>query len=166
VIKSGFVLWVSIMGVAVAGCSHPASSASSTAAARAAGPLKPAATADDNAWRTYLSEQGKAHGKDVQGHPYLYLIPGGDSAAATAQRKDEVQSVAFAIGPIVISGSLLVMGGPDALQTNQFAMTLSKTIKANSLKGTVVLIVSDTTQVAAITKAFEPTGATLRVVAM
>jgi hypothetical protein len=164
--KSGFVLWVSIMGIAVVGCSHPTSSAPSTAAVRATGPLKPAATADDNTWQTYLSEMGKMHGKDVQGHPYIYLIPGGDSAAATAQRKEEVQSVAFAIGPIVISGSLLVMGGPDAQQTNQFAMTLSKTLKAHALQGTVVLIVGDATQEAALTKAFEPTGATLRVVTM
>ncbi|WP_377302891.1 hypothetical protein [Rhodanobacter umsongensis] len=157
---------MSIMGAAVAGCSHPTSSAPPAAAARATGPLKPAATADDNAWRTYLSEQGKVHGKDVQGHPYIYLIPGGESAAATAQRKNEVQSVAFAVGPIVISGSLLVMGGPDAQQTNQFAMTLSKTLKAHVLRGVVVLIVSDATQEKALTKAFEPTDAALRVVTM
>lgn len=169
--KSGLVLCVSFMGAVLVGCSPQTPPTTSTSAAKASssaakGLAKPSATADDNTWGTYLSKQGKMHGEDVEGHPYIYLIPGGDSAAASTRRKEEAQSITFAIGPIVIPGSLLVMGGPDAQQTNALVTTLPKTIKANALKGVVVLIVSDGTQEAAITKAFEPTGATLRFVAM
>lgn len=175
--KTGFSGWMSItmsaMVLMVAGCNHPTTNppaptatSSTTANANVTGPAKPAATADDNTWGTYLSEQGKSLGKDVPGHPYIYLIPAGDSDAATARRKEEAQSIGFSIGPIVIPGSLLVLGGPDAQQTNAFAATLPAMIKAHALKGIVVLIVSDTTQKDALTKAFAPTDATLRFVTM
>jgi hypothetical protein len=172
--KIGLTLAITLAVVAVTGCSQrntgnaadsAAKPASSTSAV-ASGPAKPAVTADDNAWGTYLSEEGKLHGKDVQGHPYIYLIPAGDSPTTIARRTQELQSVAFSIGPIVIPGSLLVLGGPNAQQTNQFSIDVSKKIKAQALKNIVVLIVSDTTQKEAITKAFAPTEATLRFVTM
>ncbi len=168
--KIGSILAACLLTAMASGCSQknpgnaPASAAKS--ASVVSGPTKPAATADDNAWGTYLSEQGKLHGKDVQGHPYIYLIPSGDSPAAIARRTQESQSIVFSIGPIVIPGSLLVLGGPNAQQTNQFTIDVAKTIKAHALKNIVVLIVSDTTQKDAITKAFAPTEATLRFVTM
>jgi len=168
--KIGSILAACLFIALAAGCSQKNSDnalASATKSASAvSGPTKPAATADDNVWGTYLSEQGKLHGKDVQGHPYIYLIPSGDSPTAIARRTQESQSIVFSIGPIVIPGSLLVLGGPNAQQTNQFTIDLAKTIKAHALKNIVVLIVSDTTQKAAITKAFAPTEATLRFVTM
>ena len=163
--KSGFVLWVSFMSAMMVACS-PQTPTAKAPSSVAPGPIKPATTADDNTWGAYLSEQGKVHGKDVQGHPYIYLIPAGDNAGAMTRRKDEAQSIQSAIGPIMIPGSLLIVGGPDPQQTNTFVVALPKAIKANALKGVVVLIVSDTMQKEPITKAFEPTGATLRFVAM
>jgi hypothetical protein len=172
--KTGLTLLIVFAAAIATGCSQknaggaPASGAkpASSASVDAIGPTKPAVTADDNVWGTYLSEQGKLHGKDVQGHPYIYLIPAGDSPSAIERRTQELQSVAFSIGPIVIPGSLLVLGGPNAQQTNQFAIDVSKKIKKHALKNVVVLIVSDTTQKDAITKAFAPTEATLRFVTM
>ncbi|WP_077443681.1 hypothetical protein [Rhodanobacter sp. C05] len=159
------------MSMMIAGCSHPTSGTSSaivahTTASATTGPAKPIATADDTTWGNYLAEQGKLHGKDVLGHPYIYVIPGGDSIAATTRRKNEAQSIPTAIGPIVIPGSLLVLGGPDPQQTNAFVVALPKAIKAGGLTGVVVLIVSDTTQKDAITRAYASTGATLRFAVM
>ena len=169
--KSGFVCWASFICVLMVGCSHPTPGTSSTiasltTASATKGPTKPAATADDDTWGTYLSEQGKLHGKDIEGHPYIYLIPGGDSVGAIARRKNEAESIPMAIGPIMIPGSLLVLGGPDPQQTNAFVVALPKAIKASALHGIVVLIVSDASQKDAITKAYALTGATLRFVAM
>jgi len=172
--KIGLMLSLALTTLVATGCSQknadgaPASTAKPTASASAGagGPAKPAVTADENVWGTYLSEEGKLHGKDVQGHPYIYLIPAGDSPTVIARRTQELQSVDLSIGPIVIPGSLLVLGGPNAQQTNQFTIDVSKKIKEHALKNVVVLIVSDTTQKDAITKAFKPTEATLRFVTM
>jgi len=168
--RSGLVLWVGFMSMAAVGCSPqtptPPATAAKVSSPAATGPAKPAASADDNTWGTYLSEQGKIHGKDVAGNPYIYFIPSGDTPAAITRRKDEAQSIPTAIGPIVIPGSLLVLGGPDPQQTNAFVLALTKTIKPNALHDVVVLIVSDASQKDAITKAYASTDATLRFVAM
>jgi hypothetical protein len=172
--KIGLTLSIALAAAIATGCTQKNAGGATDSAAKpassatvvASGPAKPPITADDNTWGTYLSEEGKLHGKDVQGHPYIYLIPTGDSPTAIARRTQELQSVAFSIGPIVIPGSLLVLGGPNAQQTNQFTIDVSTKIKEHALKNIVVLIVSDTTQKDAITKAFAPTEATLRFVTM
>ena len=127
---------------------------------------RPTVNAGSQAWEDYLSKQGKLHGKDVQGHPFIYMIPAGDDAAAVARRREEAQSITATVGPIVIPGSLLILGGPSAKVSNQFAMEVPSTLKANALKNVVVLIVSDKTQEETLQNLFKPTGATLRIISM
>lgn len=171
--KIGSTLLIALATLSTMGCSQkntngaPASMAAPASVSTVpSGPARPAVTADDNVWGTYLSQQGKLHGKDIQGHPYIYLIPAGDSPNAIERRTQELDSVTHSIGPIVIPGSLLVLGGPNAQETNQFTIAVPTKIKEHALKNIVVLIVSDTTQKDAITKAFKPTEATLRFVTM
>lgn len=172
--KSSFMLWMGIACAATTGCSQQASTGQPPSAATSAkqsptttGPHRPATTADDNTWGEYLAQQGKIHGKDVQGQPYIYLIPGGDTPAAINRRRELARSIVSSIGPIVIPGSLLVLGGPDPQETNALAAVLPKEgIKDNALKDVIVLIVSDAKDQDTISKAFKPTGATLRFVAM
>lgn len=151
------------------GCNHQASSASPGAlppAATVMGPTKPADSADVHTWGSYLAAQGKIHAKDVDMHPYIYVIPGGDGMAATTRRQEEADSIHHSIGPILIPGALLILGGPDGQQTGAFITDLSKQLKADALKGIVVLVVSDNSQKAAASNALKPTGAMVRFVAM
>lgn len=156
------------LAVVLTGCNHPASnsSASNTAASTPAGPAKPAATADENTWGNYLSEQGKLHGKDVGMKPYIYVIPGGDSVAANDRRQNETDSIVHSIGPILMPGGMLILGGPEAKQTTAFITNLSKQLKADVMKGIVVMVVSDASEQAADTEALKASGATVRFVAM
>ena len=152
------------LAAVLAGCNHQAST--STTSGTAAGPAKPAATADENTWGNYLAAQGKLHGKDVGMRPYIYVIPGGDSVAATNRRANETDSVVHSIGPILMPGGMLILGGPDAKQTTVFITDLSKQIKPNAMSGIVVMVVSDTAEQAADTAALKPSGATVRFVSM
>lgn len=165
--------WLVCMGVAVisatlVGChsSGADSSSTGTSSAAANGPAKPTATADENTWGTYLAAQGKLHGKDVGMRPYIYVIPGGDTVAATSRRKDEADSISHSIGPILMPGGILIVGGPDGQQTSTFISDLSKTLKTDSLKGIVVLVIGDAAQAKSVGSALKPTGATVRFVAM
>jgi hypothetical protein len=166
--RSGWVVCTIALATALAGCNHQASTngASNTSASTAAGPAKPAATADENTWGNYLSEQGKLHGKDVGMKPYIYVIPGGDSVAANNRRQNETDSIVHSIGPILMPGGLLILGGPDAKQTTVFITDLAKQLKADAMKGIVVMVVSDTSEQAADAAALKPSGATVRFVAM
>jgi hypothetical protein len=100
----------------------------------------------------------------VAQRPYIYLIPSGDSIGATDRRKNEIDSISHSIGPILMPGGMLILGGPDAQQTNAFVADLSKTIKAGALKGIVVLVVSDSSPTNSST--LKPTGAAVRLVTM
>jgi len=164
--RSGLLVGISALMLALAGCNHSGPSGSVSNTAATAGPAKPAATADENTWGNYLSEQGKLHGKDVQMKPYIYVIPGGDSVAANDRRQNEADSVVHSIGPIVMPGGMLILGGPEPKQTTLFITNVSKQLKADAMKGIVVMVVSDASEQAADTAALKPSGATVRFVAM
>jgi hypothetical protein len=161
-------LWVcaGVLSIALTACDHSSSSNSSAALEATSAPAKPTATADQFAWGDYLAAQGKLHGKDVRMHPYMYVIPLGDSVAANARRKEEADSVTHSIGPILIPGSMLIVGGPDAKQTTGFVNDLAKQLRANAPQGIVVMIVSDPSEQNALTSALKPSGATVRFVSM
>jgi hypothetical protein len=166
--RSGWVVGTMVLVTALAGCNQQASTtnASGTSSSAVAGPAKPAATADENTWGNYLSQQGKLHGKDVGMKPYIYVIPGGDSVAANNRRQNETDSVVHSIGPILMPGGMLILGGPDPKQTTLFITDVSKQLKADAMKGIVVMVVSDASEQAVDTAALKPSGATVRFVAM
>jgi hypothetical protein len=155
------------LGALLAACnpSTPTATTGSNTTA-ASGPAKPAATADENTWGNYLAEQGKLHGKDATMRPYIYVIPAGDSVAANARRQNETDSVVHSIGPILMPGGMLIVGGPDPKQTTAFLSDVAKQLKADALKGIVVMVVSDATEQAAVTSTLKASGATVRVVTM
>lgn len=167
-IRSGLLVCVSAFAMTLAGCNQPSSTSGTTnaSAPTPSGPRKPAATADENTWGNYLSEQGKLHGKDVGMKPYIYVIPGGDSVAANNRRQNETDSVVHSIGPILMPGGMLILGGPDPAQTTAFIAGVSKQLKADVLKGIVVMVVSDASKQAADTAALKASGATVRFVTM
>lgn len=166
--RSGLLVCMGALALALAGCNHPASTSNTTntSAPTSAGPAKPAANADENTWGNYLSEQGKLHGKDVGMKPYIYVIPGGDSVAANDRRQNETDSVVHSIGPILMPGGMLILGGSDAKQTTVFVTNLAKQLKPDAMKGIVVMVVSDASEQAADASALKPTGATVRFIAM
>lgn len=129
-------------------------------------PFPPAASADDNVWGEYLAAKGRIHAADVQQRPYSYIIPAGDSQAAISRRKEETESIASSIGHILIPGSLLIVGGPNADEVTRFAAELPKSIKDHEMEGITVLVIGDAKEKDMLTKAFERTGATLKVSSM
>lgn len=156
------------LGALLAACNHPTTNttADSLVEAMANGPTKPAATADENTWGNYLAEQGKLRGKDVAMRPYIYVIPAGDSVAANARRQNETDSVVHSIGPILMPSGMLIVGGPDSKQTTAFLGDVAKQLKADALKGIVVMVVSDAAEQASVTSTLKPSGATVRFVTM
>lgn len=131
-----------------------------------AGPPKPAAMADENTWGNYLAEQGKLHSKDVAIRPYIYVIPAGDSVTAKARRQNQTDSVVHSIGPILIPGGMLIVGGPDPKQTSAFLNDVARRLKVDALKDIVVMVISDPSEQTANMTTLKPSGATVRFVKM
>lgn len=164
--RLGLFMLAATLGALLSACNHPTTAASSNASTASSSPAKPATTADENTWGNYLAEQGKLHGKDVGMHPYIYVIPTGDSVTATARRQNETDSVVHSIGPILMPGGMLIVGGPDPKQTTAFLGDVAKQVKADALKGIVVMVVSDGSEQAAVASTLKASGATVRFVAM
>ncbi|CAJ8193439.1 Uncharacterised protein [Burkholderia pseudomallei] len=152
------------LGALLAACNHPTTSSSPAAASST--PAKPSANASESTWGIYLAAQGKLHGNDASMRPYIYVIPAGGSAASRTRRESEVDSVVHAIGPLVLPGGTLIVGGPDPKQTTAFLGDVARQLKADTLKGIVVLVVSDASEQAAVSSTLNASGATLRFVAM
>jgi uncharacterized protein YceK len=164
--RSGLFVCFGLLVATLSGC-HQTDNHTATASTASASSIPiPAANADDTTWGNYLSAQGKLHNKDVAQRPYIYVIPGGDSSGAADRRKSEMDSISHGIGPILMPGGMLIVGGPDAQQTLTFMTGLSKIVKANGMKGIVVLVVGGASQANAVTDALKPTGATVRFAAM
>lgn len=166
--RSGLLFCMGVLSLGLVGCNHqaPATASNDSSLSTTAGPAKPAPTADETTWGNYLAEQGKLHGKDVGMRPYIYVIPAGDSVAADARRQNEADSVIHSIGPILMPGGMLIIGGPEAKQTSNFIVGVSKQLKADALKGIVVLVVSEAVEQDAVKSALKVSGATVRFVQM
>ncbi|WP_239692989.1 hypothetical protein [Burkholderia pseudomallei] len=157
------------LGALLAACNHPttpAASTSSNPSTASSALARPAATASDSTWGSYLAGQGKLHAKDVSMRPYIYVIPAGDSVAATARRQNETDSVVHDIGPILIPGGMLIVGGPNPKQTTAFLNDVAKQVKPDALKGIVVMVVSDASEQATVANTLKASGATVRFVTM
>lgn len=155
--RPGWLLSALMMTMLATGCSQrPAGSPAEN------GPPAPALTADDNAWGGYLAALGKIHGKDVSSRPYIFLVPDAENAEAAARRKELVHYVSSAIGPVILPGSMLIIGGRSPRQTNAFAREIGSMVRQDALKGSVVLIVNDGGDQDAITKSFGASQATVR----
>lgn len=156
-----------MLGALLAACNHPAAPAiSSTSSAAASAPTHPAANANESIWGAYLAGQGKLHAKDVSMRPYIYVVPPGDGMAARTRRASEVESVVHSIGPLVLPGGMLIVGGPDPKLTTRFLGEVAKQLKANSLNGIVVMVVSAPSEEAPVIAALKASGATVRFVTM
>jgi hypothetical protein len=147
----------------LAACNHPTTSATSAAPGLSA---KPSASASEGAWGSYLAGLGKLYGKDVSMRPYIYVVSPGDTAAAKARRENEIDSVVHGIGPLVLPGGMLIIGGPSPKQTTAFLGDVAKQLKIGSLKGIVVLVVSDASEQATVIRTLKASGATVRFATM
>ena len=157
--------------LALAACSgsrdSDGSHAAPTAGTAAKGTVpRPAANADENSWGLYLADQGKVQAEDIVMRPFIYVIPAMDTDMADERRKSQTESIVQGAGSILIPGSLLILGGPDAGMTGAFVEKLGPELKPDSLKGVTVLVVSHVSQKDALAKAFATAGAHVRVISM
>ena len=139
---------------------------SASATAEKATVPKPAANADESTWGVYLADQARVHAGDIGMKPLIYVVPAGDSEMADARRKNESESIVNGAGSIFISGSLLVVGGPDSAATLSFVEGLGTSVKPDTLKGVTLLVVSDGSQKETLSRKLVTTGARVRVVSM
>ncbi|EDS87657.1 hypothetical protein BURPSS13_P1254 [Burkholderia pseudomallei S13] len=66
----------------------------------------------------------------------------------------------------MMPGGMLIVGGPDPKQTTAFLGDVAKQLKADTLKGIVVMVVSDPSEQPAVSSTLKASGAAVRFVTM
>ena len=128
---------------------------------------KPSDANDTKAWNAYLGQivQNNMQGMKAD-RPYPYLVPGGDSADATAGRERQLSNVGDTVARGVLPGNMLVFAGPDSAKTADLVAEAFKDAKPGSFKGVIILFIGDKTDEPRVDAVLKPTGAEVRFVAM
>jgi hypothetical protein len=128
---------------------------------------KPSDPNDAKAWNAYLGQivQQNMQGMTAE-RPYPYLVPAGDSDDAKASRDRQLQNVQDTVSRGVLPGNMLVFAGPDSAKTADLVIEAFKDAKPGSFKDVIVLFIGDQADKDRVTAALQPTGATIRFVAM
>ena len=128
---------------------------------------KPTDPNDSKAWNAYL---GQIVQKNMQGmtadRPYPYLVNAGDTEEDQGKRQRQLENVQDTVARGVLPGNMLVFAGPDSAKTADLIIAAFKDAKPGSFKDVIVLFIGDKGDQERVTTALQPTGATVRFVAM
>lgn len=128
---------------------------------------KPTDPNDAKAWNAYLSQivQNNMQGMTAE-RPYAYLVPAGTDDDATAKYGRQLQNVQDTVARGVLPGNLLAFAGPNSAKTADFVIAAFQGAKPGSFKDVIVLFIGDAADKDRVVTALQPTGATVRFVAM
>ena len=128
---------------------------------------KPSDPNDAQAWNAYLGQivQNNMQGMTAE-RPYAYMVPAGDDDEAKAKYDRQLQNVQDTVARGVLPGNLLAFAGPNSAKTADFVTAAFAGAKPGSFKDVIVLFIGDEADKDRVTTALQPTGATVRFVAM
>lgn len=149
---------------ALSACNKQDDSQQTTQQAAAPKPTNPN---DTQAWNAYLGQivQNNMQGMTAE-RPYAYLVPAGDDADSQAKYNRQLDAVQEIIDRGVLPGNLLAFAGPNSAKTANFVTAAFQSTKPGSFKGVIVLFIGDQADKDRVLTALQPTGATVRFVAM
>lgn len=128
---------------------------------------KPTNPNDAQAWNAYLGQivQNNMQGMTAE-RPYAYLVPAGDDDDAKAKYDRQLQNVQETVARGVLPGNLLAFAGPSSAKTADFVVAAFQGAKPGTFKDVIVLFIGDEADKDRVLAALQPTGATVRFVAM
>jgi hypothetical protein len=150
--------------VALSACNKQEDTQQTTQQAAATKPTDPN---DAQAWNAYLGQivQNNMQGMTAE-RPYAYMVPAGDDDDAKAKYDRQLQNVQDTVARGVLPGNLLAFAGPNSAKTADFIIAAFQGAKPGSFKDVIVLFIGDAADKDRVTTALQPTGATVRFVAM
>ncbi|MCX7513111.1 hypothetical protein [Frateuria sp. STR12] len=150
--------------LALSACNKQDDSQQTTQQAAATKPTDPN---DAQAWNAYLGQivQNNMQGMTAE-RPYAYLVPAGTDPDAQAKYDRQLQNVQDTVARGVLPGNLLAFAGPNSARTADFVTAAFAGAKPGSFKDVIVLYIGDEADKDRVMAALQPTGATVRFVAM
>ncbi|GAB2621227.1 hypothetical protein [Novilysobacter erysipheiresistens] len=140
----------------LAACQKEEAPAEDTAAVKA--PLTRPATNDDAEWGAYLSDVVTRNMGDVTRSPYLYYLPGSDSAGFEGARERLTEEVSMAMQRGIVEGNLVAFGSPESAMMADIIVNAFTKVDPGSMKGVVLLFIGDAADNERVKAAVAPAG--------
>jgi hypothetical protein len=140
----------------LAACQKEEAPAEDVAAVQA--PLTRPATNDDGEWGDYLSDVVTRNMGDISRSPYLYYLPGSDSAGFEGARDRLREEVEMAMQRGIVEGNLVAFGSPESAMMADIVVGAFSKVDPGSMKGVVLLFIGDAADNERVQAAVAPAG--------
>ena len=127
-------------------------------AAAVAAPLTRPATNDDAEWGAYLSDVVTRNMGDITRNPYLYYLPGSDSAGFEGARERLQEEVEVAMQRGIVEGNLVAFGSPESAMMADIIVSAFAKVDPGSMDGVRVLFIGDAADNERVKTAVAPAG--------
>lgn len=121
-------------------------------------PLTAPTTSDDNAWGAYLSEVVTRNMEGVTSNPYLYYLPGEESADFAGSYERLQGEVGTAMQRGILEGNLVAFGSPASAKMADIIVSAFASVDEASMKGVKVLFIGDRVDSDRVEAAVKPAG--------
>jgi hypothetical protein len=125
-----------------------------------AAPLTAPTTADDAAWRTYVSDVVTRNMEGIANQPYVYYLPAasGDEAtdAGSYERLHEKARTDVARG--IVRGNMLAYASSDSTRMGDIVVDSFAGVEPDTMKGVRVVFIGDAADKDRVAAAVAPAG--------
>ncbi|MGH8085342.1 MAG: hypothetical protein ACREPV_08710 [Lysobacter sp.] len=121
-------------------------------------PLTRPATNDDAEWGAYLSDVVTRNMGDITRSPYLYYLPGSDSAGFEGARERLQEEVSMAMQRGIVEGNLVAFGSPESTMMADIIVNAFTKVDPGSMNGVVLLFIGDAADNERVQAAVAPAG--------
>ena len=115
-------------------------------------------TADDGAWKEYISDVVTRNMGNITNSPFVYYLPaeGADDYQGKYDRQLEQATNAMARG--VVSGNLIAFASPNSAKMADLAIASFKDVQPDAMKGVRVLFIGAAADNDRVQAAIAPSG--------
>lgn len=152
-----------VLAALLMGCSHPADPAVDATSKTATNDLVPPSRPGDlPAWRAFAGKVILAETHDPDTHPYTFIIPVGDAAAAVEERRNIVSAIHSLLDQTAVPGNMIVVTGADPDRTAEVLVAAFDNVPPRSIPQLAVLYIGSAAGAEKAKGAVHASGAELR----
>ncbi|QDW65808.1 hypothetical protein [Luteimonas granuli] len=128
--------------------------------AQVAAPLAAPTTADDAAWRTYVSDVVTRNMAGISNQPYVYYLPAatGDEATDTGNYERLQDKARTDVARGIVRGNMLAYASSDSAKMADIVVTAFADVPESTMQGVRVVFIGDAADQARVAEAVAPAG--------
>jgi hypothetical protein len=128
--------------------------------ATVAAPVTAPTTADDAAWRTYVSDVVTRNMEGIGNQPYVYYLPAptGDEAADAGNYERLADKASSDVARGIVRGNMLAYASSDSAKMADIVVDAFAEVAPDTMKGVRVVFIGSSADQARVSEAVAPAG--------